>query len=220
MIITIDGPAGAGKSSAARALALRLGFDFLDTGAMYRAVALAALRSGIDLRDQHALAELLTHQRLDMPPGKVLLNGEDVSGQIRTAEVTAATGAVADSPVIRRHLARLQRAAAAGRDVVCEGRDQGTVVFPEAGCKFFLVADAAERARRRREEMRARGENVAWEDVLRAQQERDRRDAERDLAPMVPAADAILLDGTGLSLGQVVDRMEQEVRRKHAGPAA
>jgi cytidylate kinase len=214
MIITIDGPAGAGKSSSARTLARRLGFEFLDTGAMYRGVALAGLRAGVDLRNQEALADLLTHLRLDMPPGKVLLNGEDVSAAIRTAEVTAASGPVADSPVVRRHLAQLQRQLAGGRNIVCEGRDQGTVVFPEAECKFFLVADATERARRRHKEMLARGENLSWEEVLQAQEARDRRDAARALAPMAPAPDAVILDSTGLTPDQVIDRMEKEVRRR------
>src|SRR5262249_22678038 len=130
MIVTIDGPAGAGKSSAARALAQRLGFEFLDTGAMYRAVALAALRAGLDLHDQAALARLLGRLVLEMPPGRVLLDGEDVTTAIRGREVTAATSPVADSKVVRQHLVGLQRAIAAGRDMVCEGRDQGTIVFP------------------------------------------------------------------------------------------
>jgi cytidylate kinase len=213
MIVTIDGPAGAGKSSAARALARRLGFEFLDTGAMYRAVTLAGLRAGLDLCDQQALAGLLSTLQLEMPPGRVLLNGEDVTGLIRTAEVTAHSGKVADSPVVRRHLVRLQRTIAAGRDMVCEGRDQGTVVFPDAVCKFFLTADPQERAHRRQREMAARGEVVGWEKILQAQQERDRRDEARQLAPLVPAAHAIVVDTTHLSLDQVVDRLEQEVRR-------
>jgi cytidylate kinase len=213
MIVTIDGPAGAGKSSVARALAQRLGFEFLDTGAMYRVVALAALRAGLALDDQAGLARLLIPLDLQMPPGRVLLNGEDVTSAIRTPEVTAATSPVADSRVVRQHLARLQRAIAAGRDMVCEGRDQGTVVFPDAACKFFLVADPIERARRRQQEMAARGQEIDFESVLRAQQERDRRDEARDLAPMVPAADAVVVDSTHLDLGQVVDLMEREVRR-------
>jgi cytidylate kinase len=213
MIVTIDGPAGAGKSSAARALAQRLGFEFLDTGAMYRAVALAALRAGLDLHDQAGLALLLDALTLDMPPGRVLLNGEDVTTAIRTREVTAATSPVADSLVVRRHLVALQRAIAAGRDMVCEGRDQGTVVFPDAARKFFLKADPVERARRRQREMDARGETTDFDALLRAQQERDRRDAARDLAPMVPADDAVVLDSTHLDLVQVVDLMESEVRR-------
>ena len=212
MIITIDGPAGSGKSSAARALAARLGFQFLDTGAMYRAVTLAALRARIELTDQAALTRLLEGLRLEMPPGRVVLNGEDVTGLIRTAEITAASGPIADSRVVRLRLVELQREIARGRDIVCEGRDQGTVVFPDAACKFYLDADPLERARRRHREMLARGEAVTLDDVLRAQEARDRRDAARDLAPMVPAADAVRLDSTGLSPEAVVDRMEACVR--------
>ncbi|HLJ96341.1 MAG TPA: (d)CMP kinase [Gemmataceae bacterium] len=214
MIVTLDGPAGAGKSSAAKALAKRLGFEYLDTGAMYRGVTLAVLRAGIDPRDPVALARLMTDLRLEMPPGKVFLNGEDVTHEIRSAKVTHASGLVADSSIVRRHLVDLQRARAAGRNIVCEGRDQGTLVFPDAACKFFLVADPAERARRRQREMAARGEVFSWDEVLRAQEERDQHDAARDLAPMVPAADAILLDSTRLSLDEVVDRMEQEVKKR------
>jgi cytidylate kinase len=217
MIITIDGPAGAGKSSAARALAQRLGFAFLDTGAMYRAIALAALRAGVDVRDEQGVARLVENVPLELREEHVLLDGVDVSDAIRTQEVTAATGAVADSPAVRRRLAQLQRESAKGRDVVCEGRDQGTVVFPEAECKFFLVADPRERARRRQREMAARGEAVELETVLAALETRDSRDAARDLAPMRPAADALVLDSTPLSLDQVVDRMEAEVRRRPRG---
>ena len=214
MIITIDGPAGAGKSTAAKALAARLGFDFLDTGAMFRSVAVAALRAHIDLRDQGALTRLIESVRVDVYPGHVLLNGEDVTSAIRTDEATAATGPVADSPVVRRFLAQSQRRIAAGRNMVCEGRDQGTVVFPDAACKFFLVADPRERALRRQREIEQRGETVNFEDLLTAIEARDRRDAARDLAPMVPAADAVILDSTALSLPEVVDRMEAEVRRR------
>lgn len=217
MIITIDGPSGAGKSTAAKALAHRLGFAYLDTGAMYRAVTLLGLRAGFDLRDERALAHLLAGLRLEMPPGQVLVNGEDVTTAIRKPEVTAAIGPISTSPVVRRHLIQLQRTWAEGRDIVCEGRDQGTVVFPDAACKFFLVADETERARRRYREMLARGDCVTLEAVLQAQHERDQRDAARDLAPMKPAPDAILLDSTGLSQEEVVDRMEQEVRRCRPG---
>src|SRR6266849_6378970 len=213
MIVTIDGPAGAGKSSAARALARRLGFEFLDTGAMYRAVTLVALRAAIDRRDQNALARLLADLHLELPPGQVLLNGEDVTKAIRTGEVTAASGQIADSPVVRRQLVQWQREIAAGRDMVCEGRDQGTIVFADAACKFFMVADPLERARRRQRDMASRGEIVDLEAVLQSQEERDRRDAARDLAPMVPAPDALLLDTTHLSMDQVVEHMEREVRR-------
>jgi cytidylate kinase len=221
MIITIDGPAGAGKSSAARALARRLGFEFLDTGAMYRAVTLAALRAGLDLTDEQALAGLVDGLRLEMPPGtgRVLLAGEDVTGLIRTAEVTAASGPIASSQAVRQRLVFLQRTWAAGRDIVCEGRDQGTLVFPTAECKFFLEADPVERARRRQRQMLAQGEPAELDEVLKSQDERDRRDAARDLAPMVPADDAIRLDSTALTLEQVVDEMEKCVRAAAARKA-
>ena len=211
MIITIDGPAGAGKSTAAQALAHRLDFHFLDTGAMYRAVALAALDAGLDLQDQTALGRLMDVLVLEMPPGRVLLGGKDVSLEIRTERVTKATGAVADSPAVRRRLGEMQRTIARGRRVVSEGRDQGTVVFPNALCKFFLSAAVEERARRRQAEMAARGESVELAVLLPMIEARDRRDAARELAPMVPADDAVVVDGTGLSLDQVVDRMEAEV---------
>jgi cytidylate kinase len=214
MIVTIDGPAGSGKSSAARVLARRLGFEFLDTGAMYRAVTLAAARARIDLRDPERLAPLLDGLRLEMPPGRVLLGGEDVTAAIRTAAITAAVRAAADNPVVRRRLGAMQRALAAGRDFVTEGRDQGTVVFPDAACKFFLTADPEERARRRQAEMAGRGERLPLDEVLRAQDARDRQDAARDIAPMRPADDAVELDTTGLTLDEVVERMEAEVRRR------
>ena len=169
--------------------------------------------AGLDLTDQDALARLLPTLTIDMPPSRVLLNGEDVTTAIRTGTVTAATSPVADSKVVRLHLAQHQRAIAAGRNMVCEGRDQGTVVFPDAACKFFLKADPVERARRRQRDMAARGEVLDLDAVLRAQEERDRRDASRDLGPMVPAPDAILLDSTHLELARVVDLMEREVRR-------
>src|SRR5262249_23680611 len=170
MIITIDGPAGAGKSSTARALAQRLGFEFLDTGAMYRAVTLAGLRAGCRLDDEQVLTLLMASLRIEMPPGRVVLNGEDITGLLRTAHGAAAAGAVASSRGVRRHVGALQRAIAAGRDMVCEGRDQGPLVFPDAVCKFFLVADPTERARRRQREMLARGEQVSLEAVLQAQE--------------------------------------------------
>lgn len=217
MIITIDGPAGSGKSSAAKALAKRLGYEVLDTGAMYRAVALAGLRQGINLNDQQALEALVGAIRLEMPVGQVLLDGEDVAGLIRTEEVTAASTPVSSSAVVRHQLVKLQRAIAAGRNMVCEGRDQGTVVFPDSPCKFFMVADPLERARRRQRQMAARGDVVSVEKVLQDQQERDRRDAARDIAPMIPAPDAHLLDSTRLTLEEVVECMYQMVRQVEAG---
>lgn len=216
MIITIDGPSGAGKSTTAIALARRLGFEYLDTGAMYRAITVAALRAKISVDNESALSQLLESIQLRMPSGRVFLNDEEVSDQIRNSQVTASSGKIASSPTVRRFLVGLQRSIAHGRNMVCEGRDQGTVVFPEAICKFYLTADPVERARRRQRELVGRGEVVTWEDVLRAQNERDRRDASRDLAPMVPAKDAITLDSTHFNLEQIVERMEQEFNHQKA----
>jgi CMP/dCMP kinase len=218
MIVTIDGPAGAGKSTAAKALAQRLGFDFLDTGAMYRAVTLAGLRCELDLTNDIALGTLVGSLRLEMPPGRVVLDGEDVTGLIRTKQITAASGAVASNAAVRGRLVDLQRKIALGRDFVCEGRDQGTLVFPDALCKFFLTADPLERARRRQREMAKRGEALSLEEVLEAQEARDARDAGRDIAPMVAATDAILLDTTHLTLDQVALKMEEQVRSRLPRP--
>jgi len=213
MIVTIDGPAGAGKSSAARALAQRLGFQYLNTGAMYRAVTLAVMRHGCDVADPVAVQTLLESIRIELPPGRVVLDGTDVTAAIRTPAVTEASGKVASCAAVRRRLVYLQREIATGRDFVCEGRDQGTIVFPHAECKFFLTAGPEERARRRFLELRDGGEAVTLDAVIEAQRARDRRDAERDIAPMVPAPDAMIIDSSRLDLEQVVDLMEQAVRR-------
>lgn len=214
MIVTIDGPAGAGKSSAARLLARRLGFDFLDTGAMYRAVTLQGLRCNCNFTNETDLAKLLADVRLELPGDRVLLNDEDISALIRTPEITAASGPVASSKVVRTKLVEWQRQIADGRDIVCEGRDQGTIAFPRAECKFFLFADPVERARRRHRELEANGQTISFAEVLQAQQARDTRDAARDIAPMVAAVDAIKLDSTQYTLDEVVDKMERIVRER------
>lgn len=216
MIVTIDGPGGAGKSTAARLLAGRLGFGFLDTGAMYRAVALAGLRAGVRLDDQEAAGRLVGRLDLRLVDGRILLAGEDVTAALRTQEVTAASGIAADNPAIRRYLAERQRALAADRNIVCEGRDQGTVVFPHAGCKFFLLADLDERARRRCDELAASGKPADFGQVRQALKERDDRDRDRAIAPMTPAGDAVVIDSTGRSIDEVIGLMEEEVRRRLA----
>ncbi len=213
MIVTIDGPAGSGKSSAARGLAARVGFEVLDTGASYRAVALAVIRSGKPNPPSAELDVLLARLCIEMPPGRVLLNGEDITQAIRTQEVSQVASCLAEFPAVRQFLVALQRQIASGRNVISEGRDQGTVVFPDAARKFFFQADPAERARRRLKELRERGNKSATlESVLAEQEQRDRRDAGRDLAPMVPAPGAIVIDTTHLTLEQVLDRLEREVR--------
>jgi cytidylate kinase len=214
MIVTIDGPAGSGKSTAARALAARLGFDYLDTGATYRAAALAAIRRGADPSDPSAVEPLLAGIHVEALAGRVVLNGEDVTALIRSPEVSQGASKVAVIPAVRRFLAAEQRRTAAGRSIVCEGRDQGTFVFPDAGCKFFLTADPHARAARRLHELLARGEQTTLDAVLTAQRERDARDASRDLAPMRPADDAVILDTTHLSPDEVLARLESEVTRR------
>ncbi len=214
MIITIDGPAGAGKSSVARALALRLGFRFLDTGAMYRAVALAALRRGLDWDAPGDLAQLARTLDIQLAGDRVLLDGSDVSEAIRTSSVTAVTRYAAGNPEVRGHLVELQRRAAGSDNVVTEGRDQGTVVFPKAECKIFLTASPAERARRRLADLQRQGEPVTLEQVLAAQERRDREDATRSVGPLTPAADAVEVCTDGLSLDQVVERLERLVKVK------
>lgn len=214
MIVTIDGPAGAGKSSAARGLARRLGFRFLDTGAMYRAVTLAARERNLDLEDVAALARLAGEIRVELVGDRVMLEGRDVTDAIRKFDIATATHYAADNPAVRAHLVLWQRAAAAGADVVTEGRDQGTVVFPNAEYKIFLTADERERARRRHLDLLARGEDIPFEEVLANQQLRDQRDAARPVGALIKADDAIEFCTDGLTPEQVVSQLEEIVRSK------
>ena len=212
MVVTIDGPAGAGKSTAAKRLAEQLGFSYLDSGAMYRAAALKVVREAVEPTDQQALASLMDRTRIRVDGSRIWLDGDDVTGEIRAPEVTAAARPVACSAAVRRKLRPLQRRCADNSDLVAEGRDMGTVVFPDAAVKFFLVADEQERARRRCEELRQAGAALRLEDVLARQQQRDATDRQRDLSPMVPAADAIEIDSTHLSIDDVVERMKEHIR--------
>ena len=214
MIVTIDGPAGAGKSTVARRLAARLGFRFLDTGAMYRAVAWAAVRDGLDLHDAEAVASLAQRLTIELSGKRVLVNSIDVTEAIRTSQVTSVTHYAADNPQVREHLVQLQRQAVGEDNVVSEGRDQGTVVFPHAGCKIFLTASPAERARRRVADLAARGEQRELAAVLAEQSLRDERDSVRAVGPLVPAVDAVHISTDGLEADEVVERIEQLVRSR------
>ncbi len=209
-MITIDGPAGAGKSSVAREVARRLGFVYIDTGAMYRALTLKALRLGLPLDDPRRLEDLLdgTSMELGTGPGGlplVLLDGEDVSEEIRTPEVDAAVARVASIPGVRRRMVAVQAKLAAAGGAVIDGRDTGTHVVPDAEKKFFLTASEAERVRRRCDQLRHRGAAVDPEAVERDLRERDRMDAARACAPLCPAPDAVIIDTTYLDFDQVVE---------------
>jgi cytidylate kinase len=216
VIITIDGPAGAGKSTVARALARRLGFRFLDTGAMYRAVALAGLRRGLDWDRPAELGRLARELKIDVAGDRILLDGEDVTEAVRSLEVTAVTRHAADNLEVRRHLVELQRAAAVGHDVVTEGRDQGSVAFPHAECKIFLTASPMERARRRLRDLERQGEAAALDAVLDDLNRRDQQDAGRPVGALVRPAGAVEVGTDGLGVEQVVDRLESIVRQRLA----
>ena len=207
MIVTLDGPAGAGKSSTARALASRLGWCYMDTGAMYRAVALMALDRGIPLDDSAGLAELAEAITIEFREGRVVVDGRDVSTEIRTDRITQATRPVADAPPVREAMKRVQRRMAEGIDVVTEGRDQGSVVFPAAALKVFLTASPEERARRRHHEEAARGNAASLEAILAAQSQRDEGDRTRAVGAMKPADDAVIVETDGLTAEEVVNRL-------------
>lgn len=225
MIITIDGPAGTGKSTVAREVAGRLGFDFLDTGAMYRAIALEAVRRKSDLRDARELGFVARHCRIafdwSKQPPELLLNGESVAHLLRGSEVTSAASHVAAVPAVREQLVReQQRIGAEHGNLVTEGRDQGTVVFPNAALKIYLDATPAERARRRVAQLRARGEIAHQEDVLREIRERDQRDSTRSVGPLTVPPEAQVIDTTNLSEQQVIDQIVGLARARQQSAAA
>ena len=218
--MAIDGPAGAGKSTVARQLARRLGFSMIDTGAIYRSVALAARRADVAWDDDEALRKLLdAGLGLAFADDRVLLKGHDVTEAIRTPEISRGASVVSARPVVREKLLGLQRELGrdAPRGAVLEGRDIGTVVFPDANVKFFITASPEIRARRRHDELTEKGLNVPFEDVLADQRRRDKEDSERAIAPLRKAPDAIEVDTTGLDLEKVVQTClrEAQARLKH-----
>ena len=206
--VAIDGPVGAGKSTIARAAAGKLGYIYCDTGALYRAVALHCVRSGADLKSPGEIAEKLPSAKAEIRlidgVQRVFLNGEDVSDLIRTPEVSMAASAVSAVPEVRAALLDIQRNIAAENSVIMDGRDIGTVVLPNANVKIFLTAAAEIRAKRRYDELCAKGENVTFEEVLNDLNKRDYNDTHRDIAPLKQAEDAVLADTSGMDFAQSV----------------
>jgi cytidylate kinase len=228
-IVAIDGPAGAGKSTVARMLAQRLGFVLLDTGALYRTIALAARRADVSWEDHEAVTrlacdiaenDLLALEPDADPQGRglrVLLRGEDVSQAIRAPEISMGASAVSAIGGVRAALLDMQRAVGRDGGVVAEGRDIGTVVFPDAEVKLFLTASVEVRGRRRFDELVAKGVEAKLEDVLDEVRQRDKQDSEREVAPLRQADDAVLVDSSGIDVEQVLDRMEAVVDERRAG---
>jgi len=218
LIIAIDGPSAAGKSTLAKRLAKELGFTYLDTGAMYRALALKVLREGIDIGNNGMLTELIGSTAIDLleTAGKlhVLLDGEDVSDLIRTPEVSQMASKASALKIVRQWMLLRQRALGQRGDVVAEGRDIGTVVFPDAEVKIYLDASAHERARRRVEELRRAGRQVSLDETLGEMIERDKRDSERSLAPLCKADDAVAIDSSALDAEALAQTVMQEIRKK------
>jgi cytidylate kinase len=224
-VVAIDGPAGAGKTTASRALARRLGFAHVDTGAMYRAVGVLAEEQGVALDDDAALAHLVAGLSFELAEGgeRLLVRGagpasgtpgRDLSDAIRGPHAGELASRVSTRPVVRERLVALQRALGAGGGIVMEGRDIGTVVFPDAAAKLFLTADPTERARRRAAELRARGGEVDEQALAGELAQRDQRDQGREHSPLRPASDAVVLDTTRLTFEAVVDAMERVVRAR------
>ena len=216
--IAIDGPAGAGKSTIAKLAAKELSFIYVDTGAMYRTIALGLLRAGTDIEDEAALKRQLSDIEVTISyengAQQVFLNGENVTGLIRTEQVSDMTSRSSAKPQVREKLTELQRTLAKKEDVLMDGRDIGTMILPDAQLKIFLTASPEERARRRFEELEARGDRSTYEQVLREMIARDRQDSERDVAPLRPARDAVKLDTSGNTVEQSVEAILAIVRRK------
>jgi cytidylate kinase len=217
VIVTIDGPAGAGKSSIAKQVAKRLGFEFLDTGAMYRAVTLGAIRAQIELEDKESLIAFTREVQLKWQDSRIFLNGDEVTQEIRSPIVTSAIRYLADLPPVRELLSAEQRRIASGRDMVTEGRDQGSEVFPNAECKIFLTASPLERAKRRQKQLTEVGKRLPLEDVLKAQQQRDEEDQQRPIGALRPADDAVVIESDGMTPDEVIERVLAIVNERRRG---
>ncbi|NLS11484.1 (d)CMP kinase [Vibrio sp. SM6] len=218
LVVTVDGPSGAGKGTLCMLLAKKLGFQLLDSGAIYRVLALAALHHGVDLDSEEALVPLATHLDVQFVAEgdlvKVILEGEDVSGELRKEQTGMAASKIAAFPRVREALLRRQRAFEVAPGLVADGRDMGTVVFPSAQVKIFLDASAEERAQRRLKQLQEKGLDVRFVDLLSEIQERDDRDRNRPVAPLRPAEDALVLDSTSMSIDEVVEKAMNYIESK------
>lgn len=218
IIVAIDGPSGAGKSTLAKRIAKELGFVYMDTGAMYRAFAWKVARDGIDLGDEAGLRRILSETEIDLTERdgrlRVFVNGIDVTDRIRTPEVSQMASKTSALKAVRERMLELQRALGARGGVVAEGRDIGTVVFPDAEVKIYLDASAPERGRRRFAELKASGKAVSLEGTLSEMEERDKRDSEREFAPLRRAADALAIDSSSLDADAVAERVIREIKKK------
>lgn len=211
-VITIDGPSGAGKSTIARLLAKRLGYSYLDTGALYRAIAWKVKKDGINPDDEYALRNLLNNTEITVNGEKVLVNGVDVSTEIRTSEMGELSSRVSAIPIVREYLFSIQRDAGLKGRIVIEGRDTGTVIFPDAMNKFFLDASIEERARRRYKEFINKGHHVTLEETIDDIKKRDKRDSTRDIAPLKRTDDMFYIDTTNLSIDEVITEIIKNLR--------
>lgn len=214
VVVAIDGPSGAGKSTIARRLASRLGFTYIDTGAMYRAVALWAARQGVDLSDMHRAEQLALAARIELAPGRIVLNGEDITDAIRTPEMSNDASKISAISGVRRAMVAKQREIGEQTSVVMEGRDIGTVVFPLADVKVFLDANPAERVRRRHAELAAKGQIISEEQLAAEMRERDLRDSTRADAPLSQAPDAVYFDSSGMGINEVEEAILKIVRAR------
>jgi len=215
--IAIDGPAGAGKSTAAKKLAKLLGFTYIDTGAMYRAITLKVLRENISLEDEERIVEVARKSDISLDGERVFLDGEDVSEEIRKPIISEKVSVVSQIPEVREILVKKQRKIAEGKNVVMDGRDIGTVVLPDAQFKFFLTASLEERARRRYEELKNKGTEVKYEEVLEEIKKRDSLDSGRKTSPLTIPEGAILIDTTDLTEEEVVERVYEAIRKNTKG---